>query len=136
MAMNPQGIEIATASRRSRTWFWAIALVWLTFLFILATVVLPEMKQLGHVPTDRNWLWLYRTVLFFFLGLPLVLMLYNAVLATGALKHGRFPPPNYPLLGNTRVLIGRPAKRKAWGLLLSAVIGATATSVLLLALIR
>ena len=63
-------------------------------------------------------------------------MLYNAVLATGALKHGRFPPPNYPLLGNTRVLIGRPAKRKAWGLLLSAVIGATATSVLLLALIR
>ena len=66
MAMNPQGIEIATASRRSRTWFWAIALVWLTFLFILATVVLPEMKQLGHVPTDRNWLWLYRTVLFFF----------------------------------------------------------------------
>src|SRR6266508_2629127 len=91
MTMNPQGIEIATASRRSRTWFWAIALVWLTFLFILATVVLPEMKQLGHVPTDRNWLWLYRTVLLFFLGLPLVLMVYNTVLATGALKQ-RGPP--------------------------------------------
>src|SRR5258708_24949737 len=94
------------------------------------------MKQLGHVPTDRNSLWLYRTVLFFFLGLPLVLMLYNALLATGALKHGRFPPPNYPLLGNTRVLIGRPAMRKACGVLLSALIGATPPYVLLLALIR
>ena len=136
MAMNPEGIEIATASRRSRTWFWAIALVWLTFLFILAAVVLPEMKQLGHVPTDRNGLWLYRTVLLFFLGLPLVLMVYNTVLATGALKHGRFPPPNYPLLGNSRVLIGRPAKWKAWRLFVTSLIAATATSVLLLALIR
>jgi hypothetical protein len=129
-------VEIATGNRRFRTWFWTIALVWLIFVFILAAVVLPEMKQLGHVPTDRNGLCLYRTALLLFLGLPLVLMLYNAVLAAGALKHARFPPPTYPLLGNTRVLVGRPAKRKAWGSLLAAVIGATATSVLLLALIQ
>ena len=134
MATNPQGVEVALASRRSRTWFLAIVLLWLIFLFILATVVLPELKQIGHVPVGREWL--YRTVVFVILGLPIFFFAYNASLAAGAIKHGRFPPPNYLLFGNTRVIIGQPARRKAWGVLLSSLIGAIAASVLLLALIR
>jgi|SRR6267143_3718128 hypothetical protein len=134
MATNPQGVEVALASRRSRTWFLAIILLWLIFLFILATVVLPELKQIGHVPIGREWL--YRTVVVVILGLPIFFFTYNAALAGGAIKHGRFPPPNYPLLGNTRVIIGQAARRKAWGVLLSSLIGGIAASVLMLALIH
>jgi hypothetical protein len=134
MATDPQGVEVALASRRSRTWFLAIVLLWLIFLFILAAVVLPELRQIGHVPIGREWL--YRTVVLVILGFPIFLFAYNAALAAGAIKHGRFPPPNYPLLGNTRVIVGQRAKRKAWGVFLSALIGAIAASVLLLALIR
>jgi len=111
-----------------------MVLVWLAFLLILAIVVLPELKQIGNVPTERKWL--YRTALFVILGFPLALFAYNAILAVGAIKNGRYPPPNYPLLGNTRVIIGQTAKRKSWGLLLSSLIGGAAGSVLLLALIR
>jgi hypothetical protein len=134
MATSPEGFETAPASRRARLWFFAMVLVWFAFLLILAIVVLPELKQIGHIPTERKWL--YRTVLFVVLGFPLALFAYNAILAVGAIKHGRYPPPNYPLLGNTRVIIGRTAKRKSWGLLLSSLIGGAAGSVLLLALIR
>ena len=133
MVTTSQGIEIAPADQRLRKWFLLIVLAWLIVLLIIATVVFPELERIGHPPVGREWL--LRAVILATLGPPLFLFASCAALGARAIKHSRWPPPNFPLLMNTRVIVGRRATFKGWRWFLESLVGGIAASVLLVALI-
>ena len=124
--------DLEPANRRLRQWVLIFVILWLVVVLVIA-VSLTDLKELNErVPFKDREDWFFQSLILAIVGPALPLYAYQAVLAIYALKRGRFPPPNFPLMVDTRIRVGKGARRVAYWWLAGAMVCAIALFGLLL----